>query len=44
MHNERESLVHVGIIMDGHGRWATSRSLPRVAGHEAGVDVLPAAA
>ena len=29
---------HVGIIMDGNGRWATERHLPRLAGHQAGVD------
>ncbi len=29
---------HVGIIMDGNGRWAQSRGLPRDAGHRAGVD------
>jgi len=29
---------HVGIIMDGNGRWATSRRLPRVAGHRKGVE------
>ena len=28
---------HVGIIMDGNGRWATKRLLPRPAGHRAGV-------
>jgi undecaprenyl diphosphate synthase len=28
---------HVAVIMDGNGRWATSRSLPRVEGHRAGV-------
>ena len=28
---------HVAIIMDGNGRWATSRGLPRVAGHGEGV-------
>ena len=28
---------HVAIIMDGNGRWATRRGLPRVAGHRAGV-------
>jgi undecaprenyl diphosphate synthase len=28
---------HVGIIMDGNGRWAAQRRLPRVAGHRAGV-------
>jgi undecaprenyl diphosphate synthase len=25
--------VHVGIIMDGNGRWAVERNLPRTAGH-----------
>src|SRR6059058_1955265 len=29
--------IHVGIIMDGNGRWAASRGLPRSAGHHAGV-------
>jgi undecaprenyl diphosphate synthase len=29
--------LHVAIIMDGSGRWATGRGLPRVAGHRAGV-------
>jgi len=29
---------HVAIIMDGNGRWATRRGLPRLAGHRAGVD------
>ena len=29
--------LHVAIIMDGNGRWATSRALPRTAGHTAGV-------
>ena len=29
---------HVAIIMDGNGRWAKRRHLPRVAGHRAGVD------
>jgi undecaprenyl diphosphate synthase len=28
--------VHVGIIMDGNGRWAAARGLPRVAGHREG--------
>lgn len=31
---------HVAIIMDGNGRWAEQRGLPRVAGHKAGVDSL----
>ena len=29
---------HVGIIMDGNGRWASSRGLPRLAGHKRGAD------
>ena len=32
--------TNVGIIMDGNGRWATSRGLPRTAGHKAGVSAL----
>ena len=31
---------HVAIIMDGNGRWARARGLPRLAGHRAGVDNL----
>jgi len=31
---------HVAIIMDGNGRWAKSRGLPRTAGHRKGVDVV----
>lgn len=31
---------HVAIIMDGNGRWAASRSLPRVAGHRAGASAV----
>src|SRR5438270_10233471 len=29
--------AHIAIIMDGNGRWANRRSLPRVAGHRAGI-------
>src|SRR5262245_46258666 len=29
---------HVAIIMDGNGRWAAQRHLPRVEGHRAGID------
>jgi len=32
--------VHVAIIMDGNGRWATQRCLPRTAGHRAGAKVV----
>ena len=34
---DREALRHVAIIMDGNGRWAKSKHLPRVMGHHAGV-------
>jgi undecaprenyl diphosphate synthase len=37
--NGQEGL-HVAIIMDGNGRWAMRRGLPRVAGHRAGVATL----
>lgn len=38
---EREALPkHVGIIMDGNGRWAKKRLLPRSAGHRAGMEAL----
>jgi undecaprenyl diphosphate synthase len=32
--------IHVAIIMDGNGRWATRRGMPRQAGHAAGVEAL----
>ncbi|MCJ7695228.1 MAG: polyprenyl diphosphate synthase [Anaerolineaceae bacterium] len=32
--------THVAIIMDGNGRWATQRNLPRLAGHRAGTENL----
>ena len=31
---------HVAVIMDGNGRWALRRGLPRTAGHRAGVEAL----
>ena len=34
--------VHVAIIMDGNGRWAAKRGLPRIAGHKVGVDCIQA--
>lgn len=30
--------AHIAIIMDGNGRWANRRNLPRAAGHQAGID------
>jgi undecaprenyl diphosphate synthase len=37
MQSEFPQGLHVAIIMDGNGRWANRRGLPRVAGHRAGV-------
>jgi undecaprenyl diphosphate synthase len=33
---------HIAIVMDGNGRWAKKRFLPRIAGHKQGVDALSA--
>jgi undecaprenyl diphosphate synthase len=33
-------MIHAAIIMDGNGRWAAARGLPRVAGHRAGAEAL----
>jgi undecaprenyl diphosphate synthase len=38
LHNNER--LHVAIIMDGNGRWATRRGLPRTAGHRAGADAV----
>jgi undecaprenyl diphosphate synthase len=38
--SNRQEGLHVAIIMDGNGRWAMGRGLPRVAGHRAGVATL----
>ena len=35
--------AHIAIIMDGNGRWAGGRGMPRVAGHRAGIDSVRAA-
>src|SRR3981189_201742 len=35
-----QSKLHVGIIMDGNGRWAMRRQLSRLRGHEAGVEAI----
>ena len=37
-----DSLVHVAIIMDGNGRWAKQRGLPRAAGHRQGMEAVRA--
>lgn len=36
----RNQLNHIAIIMDGNGRWATKRGLPRAAGHKKGAEVV----
>ena len=40
MNKMADSPQHVAIIMDGNGRWARSRGLPRPAGHRASVKVV----
>ena len=40
MQSDKPDGFHVAIIMDGNGRWATRRGLPRIAGHRAGVAAL----
>lgn len=40
MQSDLSSKLHVGVIMDGNGRWAARRGLPRVRGHEAGVRAI----
>ena len=35
--------VHIAVIMDGNGRWAAERNLPRVEGHRAGIDSVRSA-
>jgi undecaprenyl diphosphate synthase len=41
-HQDRKPRLHVAIIMDGNGRWARGRGLPRTAGHRAGVEAARA--
>src|SRR5947208_15382922 len=36
----QSSSLHLAIVMDGNGRWATRRGLPRVAGHRAGAEAV----
>jgi undecaprenyl diphosphate synthase len=38
--SQRTSGLHAAIIMDGNGRWASARGLPRVAGHRTGAEAL----
>lgn len=36
--NSQELPTHIAVIMDGNGRWAKNRGLPRIAGHQKGVE------
>ncbi|SMG08992.1 polyprenyl diphosphate synthase [Dethiosulfovibrio salsuginis] len=40
MNREKQVIGHIAIIMDGNGRWAKKRGLPRLLGHRAGVKTL----
>jgi undecaprenyl diphosphate synthase len=40
MESQPETGLHVAIIMDGNGRWANQRGLPRLAGHRVGVEAV----
>jgi undecaprenyl diphosphate synthase len=40
MKTDRPRGTHVAIIMDGNGRWAQRRGLPRIAGHRAGIEAI----
>jgi undecaprenyl diphosphate synthase len=39
-HQQSPDKLHVAIIMDGNGRWAASRNLPRTMGHRAGIEAV----
>src|SRR5262245_59559317 len=40
-HINRSALpAHIAVIMDGNGRWARKRGLPRVAGHRSGINAV----
>ena len=38
--NPEKTVNHIAIIMDGNGRWAQKRSLPRIEGHRKGAEVI----
>ncbi len=38
--HKAEPPAHIAIIMDGNGRWAKARGLPRIAGHQRGAEVV----
>lgn len=39
-YREDQTPEHIAIIMDGNGRWAQKRGLPRVAGHKEGISAV----
>ena len=41
MNGDAPRARHVAIIMDGNGRWAKKRHLPRALGHQRGVEAVP---
>ena len=40
LHTRTAHPLHVAVIPDGNGRWATARGLPRTAGHVAGMEAI----
>ena len=40
MNNTKDNIQHIAIIMDGNGRWAKKRGLPRSMGHRKGAEVV----
>ena len=40
LQNQGQIPSHIAIIMDGNGRWAKQRGLPRIAGHREGVKAV----
>src|SRR2546422_4392616 len=40
LNSRASAALHVAVVMDGNGRWATRRGLPRTAGHRAGAEAV----
>src|SRR5207247_2096240 len=40
LNTRASAALHVAVVMDGNGRWATRRGLPRTAGHRAGAEAV----
>jgi len=40
MPDKNTQKLHIAIIMDGNGRWAKARGLPRTMGHKAGIEAV----